>query len=183
MEHGSDVLLSQRGGRAGFAHKTFAGIGALPSNANLNDLQCNFTFERRVNGTIRYPHPSAPKLVKTSILMPLDLINSEALFVPGILRDLVVGTDSNPQQTNHAAESATGCFIERAAADRTCRNFSGCRLHLFGLSCGHRVTQVPQFLVHLRGFQDGAVHFFTQNYAITLAQSGYIAAQSRDWSM
>jgi hypothetical protein len=65
-------------------------------------------------------------------------------------------------KTNHAAESATGCFLERATTGRKRRNLlDGGGAFLLGLSGGDHATQVPQFLVHLRGVQDRAVHFFT----------------------
>src|SRR4030095_14394106 len=81
LENGSDVLVSQHGGHAGFAHKTFAGLGASPGDADLNDLQRHLAPERRVNGTICHAHRSAPKLVEISVRTALDLINSEALVV------------------------------------------------------------------------------------------------------
>jgi hypothetical protein len=41
--------------------------------------------------------------------------------------------DSRLQQTEHAAASATECFLKRSAARRTGRNLSGGGLHLLGL--------------------------------------------------
>jgi hypothetical protein len=79
LEYGGDVLVSQRGGHAGFAHKKFVDLGASPGHADLNDFQGSLALERRVNGTIRHAHRSAPKLVKTSVRTAFDFINSEAL--------------------------------------------------------------------------------------------------------
>jgi len=46
---------------------------------------------------------------------------------------IIFGVDPNPQQTNHAAEPPTGCFLERAAADGTGRSLLAGDLHLSGL--------------------------------------------------
>jgi hypothetical protein len=40
------------------------------------------------------------------------------------------------------------------------------------LSCGERLTQIPQFVIHLGGFANRAADFFTQNCPIPRAQSG-----------
>jgi hypothetical protein len=61
------------------------------------------------------------KFVKSSVLAALNLINSKALVASSgrFLRHIRFPADPKSQQTNHAAKSATGCFLERAAADWT----------------------------------------------------------------
>jgi hypothetical protein len=38
LEHGGDVLVSQRSGRARFAQKTSVGLGASPGDAKVDDF-------------------------------------------------------------------------------------------------------------------------------------------------
>src|SRR5205823_1339905 len=74
----SDVFMSQRCSCARFANKAFAGVGTSRSDVDFNDLKGNLALERRVGGAISYTHRPAPKLVKTSVLAPINLIDSEA---------------------------------------------------------------------------------------------------------
>src|SRR5438094_565524 len=77
LEHGGDVFVSQRSGRAGFAQKTFARFSASRGDADSYDLQRDLALERRVDGAIGRAHPAMPELVKTSVLAALNLVDSK----------------------------------------------------------------------------------------------------------
>jgi hypothetical protein len=77
LEHGGNVLVSQRSCCASFTDKTLTGSSASPGDSDRNDLQRHLALERPIDGAIRHAHRSVPKLVKTSVLPALNLVNSK----------------------------------------------------------------------------------------------------------
>ena len=77
LEHRGNVLVSQRGRCASFTYETFAGLSALSCDSNRDNLQRHLAMERRIDCTICDAHRSVPKLVKTSVLPALNLVDSK----------------------------------------------------------------------------------------------------------
>src|SRR5262249_10162115 len=130
LENGSDVLVSKSGRGASLAQETFSGFATFGANAELNDLQRDLTLKRRISGAISHAHRAATKLPNAPVLPAITLINSDPLVAfkavtDSFFRDAIVTADADSQQTNHAAQSTAGRFLERAATTWTDRNFCG----------------------------------------------------------
>jgi hypothetical protein len=79
LEHSSDVLVPQCGGRARFAQKTFASLFAPAGDRAPDDFQRNLTVKRGIEGTICCSHCTATEFVRASIFAPIDLVASDIL--------------------------------------------------------------------------------------------------------
>src|SRR4029450_7066050 len=77
LEHGGNILVSQRSCCASFTHKTLTGLSPWPGDSDRNDFQRHLALERRIDGAIRYAHRPMRKLVKTSVLPAFNLVNSK----------------------------------------------------------------------------------------------------------